>query len=160
MKNEYGQTIYGHLAQIIAKLLDDRPADAVAAMKQISLEIKQSAGVKLNEKQQTESRLTEEEFQLVQLVLDLFACKTETPQIDERTIVQDFLQVNQKLNLLGKGLPEREALLLQKHINDFADLRRGYFSQITFFGKINTSTKPYYVLECLPAKPRKQMYRF
>lgn len=56
-------------------------------MKQISLEIKQSAGVKLNEKQQTESRLTEEEFQLVQLVLDLFACKTETPQIDERTIV-------------------------------------------------------------------------
>lgn len=57
-------------------------------------------------------------------------------------------------------MPEREALLLQKHINDFADLRRGYFSQITFFGKISTSTKPYYILECLPAKPRKQMYRF
>ncbi|CAL5994356.1 Radial_spokehead-like protein [Hexamita inflata] len=159
VKNEFGQTIYGHLAQIIAKLLDDRPADAVAAMGQISREIKASAGVRELDAANGQ-RLTDEEYELIQLALDLFAGKTEEPVVDPRTAVQNVLQLNQKLNILGKGFDEQTALLLQKQINDFADKRKGYFTQIGFFGRFQTQAGNYYVLECLPAKPRKQMFRF
>ncbi|KAH0570663.1 Radial spokehead-like protein [Spironucleus salmonicida] len=169
IKNEYGQTLYGHLAQIIAKLLDDKPANAVGAMTPISLEIKKAAGASESENQY-ESQLTQEEYELVEHILSLYQRKNQSinkqktlPMQQEnntRTITTNVIQLNEQLKLVGSGFDDLTAQLIQKRLDTFVIERKGFFSEVKFFGKFDCKKGDYWVLECLPAKNRKKMYRF
>lgn len=164
VRNEFGQTIYGHLAQIIAKLLDDHPEDAAAAIASISREIKASVGCYDDETagKTYEPVLSDDDFARLEEILKSSLSADHTTSVLKpcKTIVPNILRLNEQLKLVGQGFDDVTASILQKRISQFEIERRGYFSVISFFGRFTTTTGHYYVLECLPFKPRKKMFRF
>lgn len=153
VRNEYDQTLYGHLAQIIAKLLDDRPADAVAALGQISREIKASAGAR-GIQAAAPDLLSEAEWRRVDEVLALLSrppVAAGAAADPEAPLVQDVVGLNEVLALLGRGLQADRVRLLQERVDEFAERRRADFREVNLFGVFATRDGGnYYVVEALP----------
>ncbi|TNJ28308.1 Radial spokehead-like protein [Giardia muris] len=163
VRNAYGQTLYGHLAQIVAKLLDDHPEDAALAMASISREIKASVGCFDSDTQAIyQPLMSDQDFSRVEELLHLFSgWKPEESVLRPcRTIIPDIVKINTQLQLIGEGLDSVTASVLQKRIVQFECDRRGRYEQISFFGRFETTHGFYYVLECLPFKQRKKLYRY
>jgi len=176
VKNEYGQTIYGHLAQILAQLLDKRPQDAVGAIAELSAEIKASVGCPVSQdgrgEAQKEPLFTDEDFCRIEEILHLFEERARAEETSRRpgtarpqakgegTLVPDVVLLNRQLQLVGCGMDEQTAFLLQQRISQFVAANPDAYSLVRFFGRFDTAKGFYYVLECLPRQLRGQMFRF
>jgi len=141
--------LHGHLSELIRKLLLEKPADALARLENISLEVKHRHFV-AHEAGQKDLIAVEPPSKWLTQSKKLFQVDVS----EEDTGVPNLLEEMRFFSWAGVGLEEEVAYRLFLAMSQLKANKALGLKSVRFFGKILGTGKPYFVVEGVQADPK------